>query len=157
MEQKMRQAGRKISILMGVTMSLCLSLIGMFAAGKFTPIGWLISFLASTVVALVIGFLVPMKKVEDAVTKGMDPRSGKARVISSLVSDLIYTPLITLVMILLAYFQSQKGGEGMPLQVLPMAYLKSLAICFVSGFVLIFIFTPLYKRLVLGNMKNPRP
>ncbi|MCR4656039.1 MAG: hypothetical protein K5770_07415, partial [Lachnospiraceae bacterium] len=62
----MRKVGMKMNILMGVSLSFGLSLTGNLSSGHFTVPGFLISFLASTVVSIIIGFLVPMRKLETA-------------------------------------------------------------------------------------------
>ncbi|MBR4622422.1 MAG: hypothetical protein IKO44_02665 [Ruminococcus sp.] len=145
---EMKKISREMSILMSITLSFCLSLSGTLLSGHFTVQGFIISLAASTVISLLIGLFVPMKKIGDgAVSKlGIKPRSIGARCVESLISDLIYTPVITLAMIALAYANAKRNGSDMPF--LP-TFLKSLASSMVIGFVLIFIFMPLYLKLVL--------
>lgn len=155
----MKKIGIQISICMGITLSFFLSLTGILTSGHFSVPGWLMSFVVSAVVSLIIGFCVPMKKVGDAVTvkRGMKPGSIKARLTESLVSDLIYTPLITVIMVTLAYFQAT--SRGAQLKYAPML-IKSLIICMIVGFVLIFIFQPIYMKLVFkknGVEINKKP
>ncbi|MBR1763791.1 MAG: hypothetical protein IJ746_00170 [Ruminococcus sp.] len=144
----MKKIGMQVSILMSLTLSFCLSLSGNLLSGKFTVPGFLISFAASTVISLVIGLLVPMKRVGDAAVSkaGLKEHSLPARCLESLISDLIYTPFITLVMVFLAYKNATRHGAD--LSFLPM-FGKSLLSSMVIGFVLIFIFQPLYVKLVL--------
>ncbi len=149
-EKQMRAIGKKMNICMALTLSFFLSLIGITTAGRFTLPGWIISFLASTVISLIIGFLVPIKKAGDAACAklGLQPGKLPARCLESLVSDLIFTPVITFCMVYLAY--SKAVSMGAHLQFLPM-FLSSLAISMVAGFILIFIFTPLYFKLITGK------
>ena len=142
----------KMSLLMGVTLSFFLSLTGLLASGHFTVPGFIVSFLASTVISLVIGFLIPVKKLGDKAAGKMKRGFGRACV-ESLVSDLIYTPVITLCMTGLAYMKIE--GDKPPYI---MMFLKSLGLSMVVGFVLIMIFMPLYLKLLLkGKMPGGRP
>ena len=149
-EKKMRQAGLKIGLLMGVTLSFFLSLTGSLTSGHFNLAGWILSFLMSTVISLVISFLVPMKKVHNAIEKKFDlaPDSVSARCIESLVSDLIYTPFITFCMVFLSY--KMATARGAQLHLLPM-FLSSLMVCFIIGFILIFVFVPFFSKLILKH------
>ena len=149
---------------MGVTLSFFLSLTGLLAAHKFTVVGWIISFVISTVISLIIGLLVPMKKVTDGVNNKLNLEPGKlgTRCMESLISDLIYTPIITLAMVSMAYKKATEHGDKIPFMGM---FGKSLLISMVVGFVLIFIFMPLYMKLVLkkngaggpGGIPDKRP
>ncbi len=145
----MRRVGREISVLMGITLSFFLSLTGVLLSGHFTLLGWLISFAISTVISLLIGFIVPMKPLLDKVTGNMRRGAFSTRCLESLISDLIYTPIITLAMVAFAYknIASHAPADQVP-PFLPM-FLISLAEEMVIGFILIFIFMPLYMRLVM--------
>ncbi len=154
---RMKRIGRRISILMGVTLSLCLSLVAnLFLADKFTFMGFLSSFAITLTLSLVIGMVVPMKKVNDSVDRkfNLKPNSMGARAMEALVSDLIYTPIITLVMSTVAYFMATKNNPQANIPYVPML-LKSLGVCMAVGYVLIFIFAPLFTSLVVGKRKMP--
>ncbi len=151
MEENMRKIGRKISIMMGISMSLCLSLVGTLTSGHFTVPGFLLSFLVSTIISLIIGFVIPMGKVGGNVLRRMGLQRGsiKARLMETLVSDLIYTPVITFAMVFLAYKMAMISSNGMAqLHFLPM-FLKSLVICFIVGFVAIFFIQPIIMKIVM--------
>jgi hypothetical protein len=99
---KAKKAGLKISLLMSLVISFGLSLAGNIASGHFAVISWLITFVMSFIVALIIGLVVPMKKVSDFLVEKVglkDKKAGKL-LFSSLISDIIYTPLITFLMVL---------------------------------------------------------
>ncbi len=147
----MKKIGREMSILMGVSLSLILSLVGNLSSGHFTPVGFLVSFIASTLLSLLISFLVPFKKLTTALDAALGIKSGtlNARLFESLVSDLLYTPLITLSMVLLAWnMMCRQAPPEAQIPFLPM-FLHSLLLCLVIGYVLIFFLTPLYLNLTL--------
>ncbi len=145
----MKKIGRQMSILMGLTLSFFMSLAGNLSSPKFSVIGFILGFVVSFIISLVIGFLVPMKKVGDAVDRklGLTPGSTAAHAVESLVSDLIYTPVITLAMITMAYKNAvSHGAKGMSYG--PMLG-KAMILSLVLGYVLIFIFMPLFMKLVM--------
>ena len=153
-EKMMKQAGMKMSLCMGITLSFFLSLIGMATSGHFTLPGWLISFAVSVIISLIIGFLIPMKKVSDSACARFNLQPGKlsTRCFESLLSDLIYTPILTFCMVFLAYRSAV--SHGAQLRFLPM-FLSSLVICLIAGYVLIFIFLPLYTKLIIKPPHRP--
>ena len=108
MEQTMKKIGKEMSIYMSIAMSLFLSLTGTLTSGHFTIPGFIISFLISTVISMIIGLIVPMGKVNNSVERklGLEQGSMKARCIDSLISDLIYTPIMTLCMVSFAYMMA---------------------------------------------------
>lgn len=159
MEEQMRIIGRQMAIRMGIMMSFCLSLVGILSSGHFTIPGFIISFVISTIISLIIGLVIPIGKVTGGLCARLRLRQGTigARTFESFLSDLIYTPIMTLVMVGLAYrmVTIQNGGVA-PIPFLPM-FLKSLIICFVVGFFLIFIFQPLFLRQIMKKHGIGRP
>ena len=59
----MKKIGQQMNLLMGLSMSCVLTLIGLLTAGKFTIHGFLTGFAVSFVVSMIIGLIIPMKKV----------------------------------------------------------------------------------------------
>ena len=157
---RMKRIGRRISILMGFTLSLCLSLVAnLFLAEDGFKIGaFFLGFAVSLTISLIIGFLVPMKRVNDGIDRkfNLKPGSVGANALEALVSDLIYTPIITLVMTLMAWFMANNNNPNANIPYFPM-FLKSLLVCMLVGYVLIFIFQPLYTKLVVGKRRPPVP
>ena len=144
----MKKIGLQMSILMGTALSFCLSLFGTLHSGHFSVPAFLVSFLVSLIVSVVIGFLVPMPKLEAAVCGkcGVEQRSLGGNLLTALLSDLIYTPLISLAMSVLAYRQAvQHGGSISFGGVFLVTLLTSLLI----GYVLIFLLKPLFLKMLL--------
>ena len=140
-----------MSLLMGVTMSFCLSLTGILTSGEgFQLMPFIISFLASTVISIIIGLVVPMRKLEAGAVKAMKlkERSLPANLVSAFISDLIYTPVITLAMIVLVRKMAMKMSHGHA-QLPPFAvmFIKSLIISFIVAYIIILIVTPIYMKL----------
>ena len=147
----MRKIGIQMSILMGVSLSFCLSLVGSLSSGHFTMPTFLLSFAVSTIISLIIGLLVPMKKVNDSLDAklGLQPRKLSTHLFESLISDLIYTPIITLAMVFLNWKLATAHGAQIPF--LPM-FVKSLILSMLVGYLLIFVLMPLFLKLVRRNM-----
>ncbi len=140
-----------MSIKMGISMSLCLSLIGTLTSGHFTIPGFLLSFVASSVLSLVIGFIVPMSKLSSTCLNALNLELGTipARLVQTLISDIIYTPLMTLAMVGLAYYMAKKQSGGMMQVPFLSMFIPSLIICFIAGFVIIFIIEPIFLKQTL--------
>lgn len=149
----MRKVGMIMTLLMGATLSFCLSLIGNLTSEEgFKLIPFLISFAASFAISLLIGFIVPMSKLESGAVKAVKLReqSLPANMVSALVSDLIYTPVITLAMIALARKMALKMSHGHAhLPPFGTMYVKSLIISFIAAFFIIFIVMPIYLKLAM--------
>ncbi len=143
---------------MAVTMSFSLSIIGNIAgyimSGGKRPIpaliiGIAISFVVGFIISMLIGWAVPMKKVGDAVCRKAhtSSKSLKGRLLNTLVSDIIYTPVISTVQVLLGYLQMPQGQRppfiGM--------WLSSVIICMLFGYIIVFMFQPIYMRKVFSQ------
>lgn len=153
MNEQMRTVGRKMSIMMGASLSFCLSLIGNLGSGHFTFGGWIISFLVSFLISLLIGFLVPMGKINRAIAEKYHllPDHIKTRLINALVSDIIYTPIMTFVMTFLAWRNAVSHGASMPF--LPM-FLSSLLTTFIAGFILILVLEPIFMKQAMKGVRG---
>lgn len=156
----MRKIGRQISVRMGFTMSAALSLLGTTFGQATSPmgiqfpgiiIGIIVSFIASLIISLVIGFIVPMKAVGDKVCMlaKTSTNSIKGRVLSALASDLIYTPIITFVMVALARTMTLKNAPMAQLPPYIIMVLPSLVLCFIVGWFIIFFVQPIFMKNVL--------
>ena len=156
MEEMMMKVGRAMSIRMGIAMSFCLSLVGTLTSGHFTPVGFLISFVISSIISLLIGFIIPMGKVSEGARMKAKLERGSipARLLETFISDLIYTPIITLAMVFFAYRMVIKQSGGMAQPNFWGMFLPSLCICFVVGFILIFIVQPIFMKSVMKKYGN---
>ena len=153
-----------MNVLMGVSLSCALSLTGYLHSGHFVLRGWLISFGLSTLLSLAIGFCLPVRRVALACCARAKLQQGTlgALLLDSLISDIFYTPLITLLMVVLAYKGAQASiqvalAQGAPAASLPELhfvpmFLSSLALALLVGYVLIFVLQPLFLRLLVGKM-----
>ena len=147
----MKKVGMTMSAFMGITMSFFLSLTGTITSGHFTVPAWLISFVISAVISLIIGFVVPMKKVNDKVVGAfkLSPFSFAGNCLSSFVSDLIYTPILTFCMVFFAYKSAIAHGAPAESMNLGRMFISSFLICFVVGFILIIILMPIFLKLAM--------
>ena len=156
MEEVMRKVGRKLSIAMGITLSFCLSLVGNLMSGHFSVPGFLVSFAVSCVISLIIGLLIPMKKLQDGVSAKMNLRPGLLqKCVEALISDLLYTPLITVIMILLARRNAISHGAQLPPFIV--MFLPSFAVCMIVAFILIFFLTPFFLNIFLPKDRGDKP
>ena len=164
-EKQMRKIGLKIAFIMAILMSFSLSLTGNLMA-EHPPemptiaivIGFLECFALSFVISFAIGLIVPIPKVNAALARKfhLQPRTPKAHFIESLASNLIYTPLITTVMVTFVYFALMPAGHKPPFLLM---FIHSQVICFIVAQVLIMVFVPIIMKLVLpkGAPGMPRP
>lgn len=138
-----KKIGRFISLRMGIAMSLTMSLVGSLrgaisgtkSALERIPVGqqppfmalfmqtWVPSFLISAVISCIIavgiGFIVPMKKVNEGVAKTTKAKGIVLRICQSFVTSLIYAPIIGLIMafIAAALFSVPNTKSGMEKQI----------------------------------------
>ncbi len=146
MDEQNRKIGSFMNIVMGLTLSFCLSLLGVLTSEKgFTLPGFLVSFAVSFVISLFIGFSVRVGMIEGMICgmAGLKEGTAGARVLGSVVSDLIYTPLITFCMVLMAWFMANKQFH------LGSTFFKSLVMSLIAAFVIIFIVKPLYLKMAV--------
>jgi len=150
---KRKNAALIMGLLMSITMSFVLSLIGNLSSERFTLKGFLISFLVSLLIGLVIGRFIPMKQISDSLIGRYQLKIGsvKARLLEAAVSALSFSPLMTFLMVSMAYRQAVSHGAVIPFG--PML-LKAEILSTLCAFVLSFILTPVYVRLLSGDRMN---
>lgn len=184
MEQKIKKAGFKMTIMMGVVLSLYMSLYNNFNSGNFSPAMLLVSFVVSFVISILIGLVVPMSKISKALAQKMQPGPG-LRAVEALISDAIYTPIITFFMILvvrhLAPVLASKAAEhevlagGAPADVAARAaagaaaevsaslppflnmFIGSFLICYALGFFVIYVAQPILMKIAFKGIEMPGP
>lgn len=140
---------------MGLMMSFSLTLIGLLSASRFTIQTFLINFVISFVVSMILSHIIPIRKITMAICAKADLRPGslKARAFEALVSDLSYTPIMTSIMVFMAYRQAVSHGAKIPF--LPML-LRSLTISIFFAYLLIFFCTPLLMKIAFKDTKGER-
>ncbi len=153
MEEKMKKVGRGMNIRMGILMSLSMSLVGMLSSGHFTIPGYILSVIISGIISLLVGFLIPMGKVSALLTGKLGIKKGTfpERLLSSLVSDIIYTPIMTFSMVFLAYQMAKIQSHGMAQLNFAAMFFPSLFLTFIVGYVVIFIFQPLFLKSLMAK------
>ena len=184
MEQKIKKAGFKMTVMMGVILSLYMSLYNNFSSGNFSPVMLLISFVVSLMISILVGLIVPMPKISRALAQKIKPGPG-LRAVDALVSDAIYTPIITFFMILvvrnLAPVLAGKGAErealagGAPAEVAAnvaagaaaearasfppfvIMFIKSFLICYALGFFVIYVAQPILMKIAFKGIEMPGP
>lgn len=137
----MKKVSTFMNLTMGVTLSFCMSLIGNLTSEKgFTIVGFLVSFVASFLISLFIGFNIRIGMIEGMICgmAGAKRGSMKARFLETVISDVVYTPLMTFCMVLLAWFMSGKAFPFGPV------FFRSFLISLAAAFIIIFIVKPLY-------------
>ena len=171
-----------MSLLMAAALSLYMSLVNNLMSGDFVLSMFLITLATSFVVSLIIGMIVPMPKISKAVAQKMKPGPA-VRVVDTLVSDLIYTPIITVCMIaavrkiapMMAFYGAEQGAlaHGAPADkaalaataaasevinsfppFLPM-FLKSCLFCLVLGFLVIYVAHPVFMKIAFKGIDLP--
>lgn len=142
-----------MNVFMGLSMSFILSLVGSLMGGHFSIPSWLVSFVISLFISLIIGFLVPIKKIGDAACKkcSISARSLKGTLISAALSDLIYTPVITIIMVVVMLKMAAKHAPKESIPPIPTVLIPSLIVCIIVGFISIAIIQPLLMRLLMKN------
>lgn len=145
----------KMGLFMGATLSFFLSLTGLLTSGHFTWPALFLNFGISFVISLLIGYLIPLRKIADAFDSklGFKPGQKRTHFFDTLISDLIYTPLITFCMVFIAWKQAASQGVNIPFGSI---FLPALLISLAVGYVLICILTPVFLRLS-GAFKYGKP
>ena len=155
-QKQMKKAGMKISFMMALVMSLCLSIAGNLSGRRpeGTPvisiiISIIISFVISFIIRLLLGLVIPIGRINAFLSRKLDLKPGniETRLFESLISDIIYTPFITLTMTALAYSSAMRASGGKAQITYLTMFLGSLTTCMIVGFILIFIFQPLFYKM----------
>lgn len=152
MQKKMKKVGFHMNILMGFVISLCLSTTNTMAAEKPDMYTWLISFGTSALISFAVSFIIPMRKIEGGALHALKikERTLPAKLISTFISDLIYTPFLTLAMVALVRMIVTKASNGHAhFPPFPIMFIKSFIFSFVVAYCIIYILQPLILRFVL--------
>lgn len=93
-EKKVKKVTRFMTNSMGITVSIALGITMTILSGHFTLATCAMSLGISLVIALLIGNIIPIKKISDFVTKGIFSQFLTA-VVSNFVINLFFAPIIT--------------------------------------------------------------
>ena len=145
-----KKQARTMGLLMGLTMSLTLTLVGLLSSGQFTFKGFIINFLISFTISQLLGLIIPIRKLATSAIQKAKLKLGtiKARLLDALVSDLCYTPIMTFIMVFIAYKQATSHGARIPFG--PMI-LRSECISLIIAFIVIFFISPVLMKLVFKD------
>lgn len=137
-----------MGLLMGLSLSFILSLTGTLSSGTFTFPSFLSSFLISVVISMIITKIIPMQKISSALIEKLKLKKGSlaCRLFETLVSDLLMSPLMTFIMVFLAYRQAAAHGAKTPFTEMLM---KSVLLSFIVAYVAIFFLTPVFLKIAL--------
>lgn len=129
-----KKISRFMGIAMGLTMSCTMSLVGTFLGSVFFPVilpkllgnpvnrsipsiifaflpSLLVSLVVTSIISVGLGFIVPMKKINDAVEQKRGKKDFVTHLIQSLISDCIYTLLISTTMAFVSTFLFGLAGQ----------------------------------------------
>ena len=107
----------------------------------------LIGFLISFVISQIVTRIIPVRKITEAAVKKCSFPQGslKQRLLETLISNIFYSPIMTFIMVFIAYRQASAHGAKIPFG--PMM-LRSQVISFIASFVLIYFITPVYQKII---------
>ena len=134
--------------LMSVSLSFILSLVGLLSSGAFTVPAFLSSFLISLIVSTAITAILSPNKISSAISGKLSLKPGTLvyRVTDTLICDLLMSPLMTFLMVYLAYYQATAHGAVIPFG--PML-LRSEIISFIVAYIALFFLSPLFLKFAL--------
>lgn len=146
----MKKIGLQMNLCMSITLSIALTLLGQLLSGHFSVTGTLISLVLSLAASFLIGIVIPMPKLRTAACRkcGVDTFSPKGNALSAAISDVIYTPVITLCNIILAHSNAVQHGASVPFLRM---FIPSLLLSLAAAYVLILLLTPLFLKIILKN------
>jgi len=149
----MKKVGIKIGMMMGAVLSFFQALAGLLSAGQFTLPAFLSSFVISMLVSWVISYFIPIQKLSQSASSkcGFAPHTLRAKLVETLVSNLIFTPIMCFFNIFMAW--RNMVAHGAQVKLLPM-YLGALPLSFVLGYILVFVFTPICVQLAVNSSKQ---
>ena len=149
-KEKMKKVENEMGLLMGITIGFVLTMVGLLSAGQLTPGKFISSFLISFVISQIVTRIIPVQKITAAVSRKFNFPAGslKQRLLETLISNIFYSPIMTFIMVFIAYKQSAAHGAKIPFG--PML-LRSEGISFIVSYILIFIITPIYKKIVFSR------
>ncbi len=151
MDDKMKKISREIGIRMGIIMSFFLSLTGTMVSGHFSIPQFLLHLVVSTIISVLIAIIIPIGRIAAAACAALKLRRGSLpeKLLTTFIYDLLYTPLMTTIMIFIAYKMAMWQSHGMAQLNFVEMLIAPLIICVIMGFALIFVFQPAFMKQLL--------
>ena len=152
-QNNMQVFAKQMSICMGIMMSSSLTFIGLLGAGNLSFPSFILNFVISFTVISVVGRFFDAGKISlDILQKhDIDPHSMKGRIMQALITDLIYSPIMTFIMTLIGYFMATR--QGVQISYFPM-FFKALITSVIAAFFLCLIFTPIFEKLIMKRIEK---
>ena len=149
----MKEVETKMGLLMGISLSFILSLVGLLSSGHFTIPDFLLSFCLSFLISMIIARIIPLRKISSSLLekRGLKPGTLKYRLLDSLISDLLMSPFMTFVMVYAAWRKAVSHGARIPFAAM---LLKSELISFIAAYLCIFLLSPLFLKLAFKGINN---
>lgn len=158
-----KKIARFIGVGMGLTMSVIMSIVGstmgiMEARAKAANIenlppfvvmllpSLLVSLVVTSVIAVSLSFFIPMKTISEGIEKSTKAKGIGLRIMQAFASDILYTPLISLVMAFVStiFFSKVPASHVIPAAL--GSFIKSFPIEFVLALVAILLIEPVLKK-----------
>ena len=156
----MKEIEKTMGLLMGVSLSFILTLTGLLSSGTFTIPAFLSNFLVSLLISTLVTKLIPLKKISSSLANRLhlSPGSLSYRLFDTLVCDLLMSPLMTFIMVSMAYRQASAHGAKIPFG--PML-MKAEFTSFLVAYVALFFLTPFFlnyamKKAGIDPQKAPK-
>ena len=152
LKEKMESVGPMVGIMTGVSLSLVLSILGPIASGHFHIVAFLVSFLCSSVLSIIIGLFIPVKGIADTVCKkaGADLKKIGGRLLWSLMANLLFTPIISFFMVLMAYVRNSHLDSSISFHVM---FVKNLLVSLPVGLIVVVIAMPFLHKMAYKVLK----
>jgi len=138
---------------MGLSISLAMSIVGPALSGHPSFPAFIVSFLCSSVISIIIAIIVPIKKITDSACEKihLNPEGVGGRFFSALVSDLIFTPIMTFLMVFMNYKRAKMFDPGLSFVSM---FLGNVFISFTIAYLIILVFLPLFIKGSIAIVKN---
>lgn len=152
---KHKTVGLLVSVFMGLSISLVLSIVGPASSGHFAVKTVLVSFFCSSIISIIISIIIPIKRISDAACRGvhLNIESLPGRLFSALVSDICFTPIISTLMVSMSYINAKRNDPSFSVPFGRMLT-SNLIISFVVAYLIIFICVPLFIKLSISIVKS---
>ena len=150
---QMKTVGRLVSIFMGLSITLVMSILGPLKSGHITAPAVLVSFLCGSILSTAIALLVPIKKISDSACGKIhvNPEGFVGRIISSLIGDVVFTPLMTFAMVFMNYKRAKMVDPNL---VFGKMFIGNFIFSFIIAFFLVLIFIPLFIKAAIAIVRS---